>query len=115
MGFGEGLVDVARLHVGVGGFVASYEFVLGRTPGELPGADDKRAAAGKISFPTLDGMLQQLRRTKVPVGDVEVAEPLFLEAVTAGPYPRIRDLPVFREHCIILSLPGLHLYRRIVS
>ena len=103
VGFGERLVDVAPLHVGVGGLVAYDEFVLGRTPRELAGADDKRAAAGEISFPALDGMFQQLRRTEVPVRDIEVAEPLLLEAVTAGPDPRVRDLPVFSEHCIILS------------
>src|SRR5260370_11820290 len=115
MGLGERLVDVAPLHVGVGGFVAYYEFVLGRTPRELPGPDDKRAAAGKISFPALDGMLQQLRRTEVPVRDIEVAEALLLEPVMAWPDPRIRNLPVFTERCIILSQPGLPLYRRIVS
>ena len=98
MGFGERLIDVAPLHVGVGGFVAHDEFVLGRTPGELAGADYERAAAGEIAFAALDGVLQQLRRTEVPVRNIEVAEALLLETVTARPDPRVRDLLVFSEH-----------------
>src|SRR5260370_41772787 len=113
MGLGERLVDVAPLHVGVGGFVAYYEFVLGRTPRELPGPDDKRAAARKISFPALDGMLQQLRGTEVPVRDIEATEALLLEAATAWPDPRILNFAVLSRHSLMLSHPRCRLYRRI--
>src|ERR1035438_374814 len=87
----ERLVDVPPLHVGVGGLVAHHEFVLGRTPRELPRADYERAAAGESPFPALDGVLQQLRRAQIQIGRAHVAEPLLLQAMMAWPYPRIRN------------------------
>ena len=96
----SGWLTAPQLHVGVGDLVAHHELVLGRTPGELAGADHERTAAGEGPFPALDRMLQQLRGAQVPVRDVEIAESLLFETVAAGPDPRVRDLLVFGQHRI---------------
>ena len=115
MGRRERLVDVAPIHVGFGGLVAHDELVFGRTPGELTGADYERAAAGEVAFPALDGVLQQLGGTQVPVRHVEIPEALLFETVTARPDPRVGNLLVFGQHRNIFPKPGSRPYRRIVS
>jgi hypothetical protein len=81
----------------------------------LPGADDERSAAGEIPFAALDGVLQQLRRTQIPVGDIQVAEPQLLQAMAAGPDARVDNMLVFSRQGTFSFRIWLRPYRRIVS
>ena len=79
LSLGHGLVHAAPLNGGVGDLVFDDEFVLGRPPGELSGADHQRAAAREVSFAPFDGLFHQPCGAKVPIGRVDMANPVVFE------------------------------------
>src|ERR1022692_1713957 len=88
-GWRHGLIHGPPLHGGVGSLVAYDELVLGRAAGKLSGAHHVGATRGEQAFVAPDRVLQQLRRAEIPVSDIDVANPVFGQAVTAGPDSRV--------------------------
>ena len=56
---GDGLVDVAPLHLGFGGFVADDEAILRRAPGATTGLHRQRTGGGKLPLTPIHGNLGQ--------------------------------------------------------
>ena len=107
-GLRHGLIHGPPLHGGFGSLIAYDELVLGRAAGELARPHHIGAAPGEQAFMPSDGVLQQLRRAQIPVGDIDVANAVLAQTVTAGADPRVGCGG---------RLAGVHkhLYRNIVA
>ena len=57
---------------------------LGERPVNWPVRTTNGAVGGEVAFPTLHGVLQQLRHAQVPVGRVQVPQPVLFQAPGAG-------------------------------
>ena len=82
--FGDRLIDLPPVHSAFGDVVAHHELVFRRAAGEWLGANHQRSSGGEQAFMAADGVLDELRRAQIPVGDGDIANAVLVEAITAG-------------------------------